>query len=104
MEAATLDGMPGLGDLHVVRSPEQLQINGLWILVDSAHLARLLTLHESGEVTVYDGPVTVDRHDLPERRQVQVRVRSLDTTVDEASGRVEVTVGLEGVSGEELVR
>lgn len=103
MEAATLDGMSGLGELHVVRSPEQMQINGLWILLDSVHLAHLFTLHESGEVVVYDGPVTLDRDEGMERRRVQVRVRSLDTTVDEGTGEVQVTVGLEGVTGEELV-
>lgn len=103
MEAATLDAMPGLGDLHVVRSPEQMQINGLWILLDSVHLARLFTLHESGEVIVYDGPVTLDRDEGTERRTVQVRIRSLDTVVDEATGEVQVTVGLEGVTGGELV-
>jgi hypothetical protein len=104
MEAATLNGMSGLGELHVVRSPEQLQINGLWILLDSVHLGDLFTLHESGEVVVYDGLVTVDRDEPTEHRQVQVTIRSLDTNVDEETGEVQVTAGLRGVTGEELVR
>lgn len=104
MESATLHSIPGLGELHVVRSPEQLQINGLWILLDSVHIGDLYTLYESQEVIIFDGVVTPDRDQPGERRAVQVTIRSLDTTVDETTGEVQVTASLEGLTAEDYVQ
>lgn len=104
MESATLNGIPGLGELHVVRSPEQLQINGLWILLDSDRIGELYALYESRETLLFDGVVTLARDHPGERRTVQVTIRSLDTEVDETSGEVQATASLEGLTTEDFVR
>lgn len=106
MDKATLHGIRGVGELHEVRSPDnadaQPRIKGLWTLLDAERLEEVLTLHESEEVVTYIGPVSVldDAMEAQEerpRQAVQVRIQSLDTSVDEQTGRVQATAHLYGV-------
>ncbi len=103
VETSTLHSIPGLGELHVVRSPEKLQIKGLWYLTDVARLEELLAIYETQEVVLFEGLVTVDQSRMGIRQPVQVKIRSLETTVDEATGEVQVTASLYALTADDFV-
>ncbi|UCH26241.1 MAG: hypothetical protein JSV66_00920 [Trueperaceae bacterium] len=97
MKQATLHGIEGVGELHVTRSDGGTDVKGLWYLSDSEHFQTIIRAYEVGRPVIYLGPVE-DPH-LPEAevREVEVKIRSVDTQVDEATGEVQVTASLYAV-------
>ena len=103
MEESSLSGIRGIGGLRGVRSPEFLQVKGLWYLTDTNRLGELFKSYELDQIIDYRGPVTADSRLKGIRQNVPVRIRSLDTNVDEVTAEVQITASLYGLTANDFV-